>query len=125
MTLVLGSRCLVISVFGLAVTASTSFAADEAAQESRFITNARQLIFEGRRSGEGYFSPDSTKLIFQSEREQGNPFYQMYVLNLSTGDATRISPGTGKTTCGFFQSGADRVIFASTHDDAEAKAKQK
>ena len=74
-------------------------AADEATQESRFLTNPRQLIFEGRRSGEGYFSPDGSKLIFQSEREEGNPFYQMYVLDLNTGETTRVSPGKGKTTC--------------------------
>src|SRR3984893_19063574 len=75
--------------------------------------------------GEGYFSPDGQKLIFQSEREPGNPFYQMYLLDLRSGDTTRVSPGTGKTTCGFFQPGTDRVIFASTHGDKESAAKQK
>jgi hypothetical protein len=100
-------------------------AADEATQESRFITNARQLIFDGRRSGEGYFSPDGAKLIFQSEREESNPFYQMYVLDLNSGETTRVSPGTGKTTCGFFRPGTDRVIFASTHADPQALEKQK
>lgn len=100
-------------------------AADEAPQESRFITNARQLIFEGRRSGEGYFSPDGGKLIFQSEREEGNPFYQIFVLDLNTGETTRVSPGTGKTTCGFFQPGTDRVLFASTHADSQVMEKQK
>ena len=100
-------------------------AADEATQESRFLTNPRQLIFEGRRSGEGYFSPDGSKLIFQSEREEGNPFYQIYVLDLNTGETTRVSPGKGKTTCGFFQPGTDRVIFASTHADPQSEAKQK
>ncbi|HJX26040.1 MAG TPA: M28 family peptidase [Chthoniobacterales bacterium] len=103
----------------------SAFAADDPAQENRFITNARQLIFEGRRSGEGYFSPDGGKLIFQSEREAGNPFYQMYSLDLRTGDTTRVSSGTGKTTCGFFQPGTDRAIFASTHGDSEAVAKEK
>ena len=100
-------------------------AADDAAQEQIFITNARQLIFDGRRSGEGYFSPDGSKLIFQSEREEGNPFYQMYVLDLNTGESARVSPGTGKTTCGYFQPGTDRVIFSSTHADPQAHAKQK
>jgi hypothetical protein len=52
----------------------TLFATDDSAQEARFLTNTRQLIFEGRRSGEGYFSPDGIRLIFQSEREPGNPF---------------------------------------------------
>ena len=94
--------------------------ADDAANEARFLTNTRQLIFEGKRSGEGYFSPDGGKLIFQSEREEGNPFYQMYLLDLSSGDTTRVSPGIGKTTCGFFQPGTNRVLFASTHADPDA-----
>jgi len=64
-------------------------------------------------------------MIFQSEREEGNPFYQMYLLDLLSGDTTRVSPGIGKTTCGFFQPGTGRVLFASTHADPEALAKQK
>jgi Tol biopolymer transport system component len=119
-----GTKAAVL-IFVAVVLCVPAEAADEAAQEARFIANARQLIFEGRRSGEGYFSPDVGKLIFQSEREAGNPFYQIYVLDLNTGDTSRISNGTGKTTCGFFQPGTDRVIFASTHADAQALAKQK
>ncbi len=123
--MVTGNLKLPAFIFALALAVAPAFAADDVTQESHFITNARQLIFEGRRSGEGYFSPDASKLIFQSEREEGNPFYQMYVLDLSTGDTTRISPGTGKTTCGFFQPDSERVIFASTHPDPDARAKQK
>ena len=114
-----------ILVFALALSVTRVPAADEADQESRFITNPRQLIFEGRRSGEGYFSPDGGELIFQSEREEGNPFYQMYVLDLKTGDTMRVSPGTGKTTCGFFQPGTDHVLFASTHADPQAAGETK
>ncbi len=40
-----------------------------------FLHHLRPLIFEGRRSGEGYFSPDGLHLVFQSEREPKNPFY--------------------------------------------------
>src|ERR1051326_8959548 len=93
--------------------------------EGLFLSNARQLIFEGRRSGEGYFAPDGRALIFQSEREPGNPFYQLYLLDLESGDTRRVSPGTGKTTCAFFRAGSDEVLFASTHHDPEAAAKQK
>jgi Tol biopolymer transport system component len=114
-----------VCFFVTAVLFASAKAADEATQESGFITNTRQLIFEGRRSGEGYFLPDGSKLIFQSEREESNPFYQMYVLDLNSGETTRVSPGTGKTTCGFFQPGTDRVIFASTHADPQSQAKQK
>jgi len=52
------------------------FAADaNITGETQFLANTRQLTFEGKRSGEGYFSPDGKALIFQSEREPGNPFY--------------------------------------------------
>jgi len=99
--------------------------AEENKDEARFLSNARQLIFEGRRSGEGYFSPDGKALTFQSEREPDNPFYQIYTLDLTSGDTHRVSPGTGKTTCSFFRPGKDEVLFASTHLDPKAREKQK
>jgi Tol biopolymer transport system component len=117
-------RSIIAAALLLGLSAS-AFAADDSSQENRFISNARQLVFEGKRSGEGYFSPDGKKLIFQSEREPENPFYQQYILDLETGETTRVSPGKGKTTCGFFQPGSDRVLFASTHADPDALAKQK
>ncbi len=95
-----------------------------AQSEATFITKARQLTFEGKRSGEGYFSADGTQMIFQSEREAGNPFYQIYLMDLATGDQQRVSPGVGKTTCAWIHPDGKRVMFASTHLDAEAKAKQ-
>jgi len=108
-----------------AVAIAPSHAADSVADESQFLSHTRQLTFEGRRSGEGYFAPDGNLLVFQSEREPGNPFYQIYLLDLLSGETARVSPGTGKTTCSFFQPGTGRVIFASTHLDPEAVAKQK
>src|SRR4051794_36615316 len=66
-----------------------------------FLTGMRQITFEGVRAGEGYFSRDGKLLIFQSEREAGNPFYQMYLMNLESGATHRVSPGNGKTTCGW------------------------
>jgi Tol biopolymer transport system component len=99
-------------------------AAALAQNEADFITNPRQLTFEGRRAGEGYFNADGTKLIFQSEREEGNPFYQIYLMDLETGDQERISPGIGKTTCAWIHPDGKRVLFASTHTDPESKKLQ-
>src|ERR1041385_1839376 len=93
--------------------------------EARFLSNVRQLVLEGKRSGEGYFSVDGKVMVFQSEREPDNPFYQIYVLDLESGDTTRVSPGYGKTTCAFLRPNSDDVLFASTHLDAKAKEKQK
>ena len=92
--------------------------------EADFLTNSRQLTFEGKRSGEGYFNADGTKMIFQSEREEGNPFYQIYLMDLETGDQERISPGMGKTTCAWIHPDGKRVLFASTHTDPDSKKLQ-
>jgi Tol biopolymer transport system component len=100
--------------------------ADEATtyQERDFLTRIRRLTVEGRRAGEGYWAPDGKRIVFQSEREPGNPFYQIYVLDLSNGETKRISPGTGKTTCSFFRPGSDEILFASTHADPKSKQLQ-
>jgi len=95
-----------------------------AAGEREFLSRVRRLTIEGRRAGEGYWSPDGTRLVFQSEREPGNPFYQIYTLDLTTGDSARVSPGIGKTTCAFFRPRTDQILFASTHHDPKSKTLQ-
>lgn len=89
------------------------------------LSGINQLSFEGRRSGEGYFSRDGRQLVFQSEREAGNPFFQIYTLDLRTGEQQRLSPGVGKTTCGYFHPSGGQALFSSTHLDKDAAAKQK
>ncbi len=109
---------LILSGFGVALWGENSGA------EKQFLSHIRQLIYEGQRSGEGYFSPDGNNLIFQSEREPGNPFFQIYILSFLTGETWRVSPGIGKTTCAFFRPGSDEVLFGSTHLDPAAPKKQ-
>src|SRR5882762_3829106 len=92
--------------------------------ERDFLSRIRRLTVDGKRAGEGYWSPDGKRLVFQSEREPGNPFYQIYALDLTTGDTKRISPGYGKTTCSFFRPGSDEIEFASTHHDPKSKQYQ-
>lgn len=88
-----------------------------------YISNMRQLTFEGRRAGEGYLSKDGQQLIFQSEREADNPFYQIYLMDLQTGKTHRVSPGQGKTTCSWIHPDGKKVLFASTHADPDLKKK--
>jgi Tol biopolymer transport system component len=100
------------------------FAAVEAqtpSVERDFLTRIRRLTVEGRRAGEGYWSKDGRQLVFQSEREPGNPFYQIYLMEMTSGDVTRMSPGTGKTTCSFINPATGDVLFASTHHDTRSK----
>src|SRR3979409_2274785 len=83
-------------------------------QERDFLSRIRRLTVDGKRAGEGYWSPDGKRLVFQSERAPGNPFYQIYALDLASGETKRISPGIGKTTCAFFRPNTAEIEFAST-----------
>ena len=89
------------------------------------LSRTRQLTFEGRRSGEGYYSRDGSRFIFQSEREEGNPFFQIYLMDMVRREVSRLSPGQGKTTCGWIHPEGGRVLFASTHHDPESGRKQR
>ena len=96
-------------------------AADWEKQEQTYLKNIRQVTKDYLRAGEGYFSPDGKKIIFQAEEKGENPFYQMFVMDLETGATRRVSPGAGKTTCGFFHPQGKKIIWASSHLDPEAK----
>jgi Tol biopolymer transport system component len=98
---------------------------DWKASEEAHLKNIKLVTFDFVRSGEGYFSPDGTKIIFQAEEKgTGNPFYQIFVMDLKTGKAVRVSPGVGRTTCGYFRPDGQKIIFASSHGDPDAKKHQ-
>jgi Tol biopolymer transport system component len=112
----------------ISLSAALSFGqetAHTAYTEKDFLSRPRRITVEGRRAGEGYFSPDGKKMVFQSEREPGNPYFQIYQLDLETGETKRLSPGMGKTTCAFFQGHTGNVLFASTHHDPRSLDLQK
>lgn len=106
----------VLALFALAATLvgqETGASYDEA----DFLSRTRRLTFEGARAGEGYFAPDGSQMVFQSEREEGNPFYQIYLMDMSSGEVRLVSPGYGKTTCPFIRPGKGDILFGSTHHD--------
>ena len=92
--------------------------------ESELLTGTYQLITDSLRSGEGYFSADGDRFIFQSEVSGGNPFYQIFLRDLETGATDLVSPGIGLTTCAWIHPTLDRIMFSSTHEDPEALIKQ-
>jgi Tol biopolymer transport system component len=115
---------LAISLTGLAGASWTVIAAQGPGGERDFLSRIRRLTIDGRRAGEGYWSPDGRQLVFQSEREPGNPFYQIYLMDMETGNTTRVSPGVGKTTCSFINPATGDILFASTHHDPRSKQLQ-
>src|SRR4051812_19350373 len=93
-------------------------------EEAAHLRNIKQLTRDFVRAGEGYFSPDGKTIIFQAEeKDSGNPFYQIFTLDLATGRTHRVSPGVGKTTCSYFSPDGKKILFASTHLDPDAKSK--
>jgi len=114
---------LSIGLLPMLLTVSSVPADVATGNEADLLSNTRQLTFAGRRAGEGYFSADGDRMIFQSERDSANPFYQIHLLDLTTGDIERVSPGHGKTTCAWIHPAGGRVLYASTHEDPEALAK--
>ncbi len=96
--------------------------ADWEKAESAHLTNIRQVTKDFVRAGEGYFAPDGKTIIFQAEeKDTGNPFYQIFTMDLGTGRTVRVSPGVGKTTCSYFAPDGKKIIFASSHLDPDAK----
>jgi TolB protein len=76
------------------------------------LANIRQLT-NGGENAEAYFSHDGRRLIFQSTRD-GRTCDQQYVMNVDGSGLRRVSNGLGKTTCGFFMNGDQRILFASS-----------
>jgi len=111
----------------LSLVVFTVLAADPAPwqeKEAAHLKNIKQLTTDYVRAGEGYFSPDGKTIIYQAEEKTtGNPFYQIFTMDLATGRTHRVSPGVGKTTCPYFSPDGKKVIFASSHLDPDAKAK--
>lgn len=104
-------------LFLLAGDPKTDWTKDEAAH----LKNVKQVTTGFARAGEGYFSPDGKLIIYQAEEKGDNPFYQQFVQNLDSGRFRRVSPGVGKTTCGYFHPSEKKIIFASSHLDPDAK----
>lgn len=112
---------LVLSTL-LAQAPAAQPADDWKAAESPYLKNITQLTTDFGRAGEAYFSPDGKSLIFQAEEKgTGNPFYQIFTLELATGKFRRVSPGVGKTTCSFFSPDGKKILFSSSHLDPNAK----
>jgi Tol biopolymer transport system component len=124
MTLRLWPALALLCIGAVTLTAQTP-SGPAGNRERDYLSRVRRLTVEGRRAGEGYWSPDGTRLVFQSERDPANPFYQIYTLDFSTGETKRVSPGMGKTTCAFFRPGTDQILFASTHHDPRSLQLQK
>lgn len=109
---------LVIIAFGLIGILAADGAAAQDSIEAKYLTNIRQVTSGFEKAGEGYFSPDGGRIVFQATRD-GYPFYQIYWQELRGGEPKRISTGRGRTTCAYFHPTEPRILFASSHQDPQ------
>ncbi len=95
-------------------THSTSGSAGTLAAEpgESHLGGLKQLTFGGE-NAEAYFSQDGSWITFQSTRD-GRTCDQQYVMRSDGSELKKVSVG-GKTTCGWFLPGSQRLFFASTH----------
>ncbi|MDH3510987.1 MAG: hypothetical protein OER85_09060 [Gammaproteobacteria bacterium] len=114
--LLIGGMALVASVSVNAGSAKTLFLKSVHSPDEVRLANVRQLTTE--QAAEAYFSFDDQKIIFQSRRA---PYDcdQQYIMNADGSDMKLLSNGLGQTTCGHFFPDGSRVIYASTHADAD------
>jgi Tol biopolymer transport system component len=85
----------------------------EAASADRHMINVKQLTTDGD-NGEAYFSWDSRKLIFQSNRG-GYQCDKIWTMNIDGADKKMVSPAHGANTCSFFFPDNKKIVFASTN----------
>jgi len=83
-----------------------------------FFSEIRQLTFGGQ-NAEAYFSADGSQLIFQRTGPD-EACDQQYIMNVDGSDMRRVSSGLGKTTCGYFYQGDERIVYSSTAHVSDA-----
>jgi Tol biopolymer transport system component len=78
------------------------------------LANVRQLTAGGQ-NAEAYFSPDGTRLIFQSTMPGVSECDQQFTMTLDGQNLRMVSTGMGRTTCGYFLGDGRRIVYSSTH----------
>ena len=81
--------------------------------ETRFA-NMHRLTHGGSNS-EAYFSADGNQLIFQATRAGVSQCDQIFTMDLDGTNVRMVSTGGGRTTCGYYYPGRNRLIYSSTH----------
>jgi TolB protein len=107
----LGAATVFVAALSFLVRQNPAWVAAEPGETH--LANIRRLT-NGGENAEAYFSHDGRWLTFQSTRD-GSGCDQQYVMRVDGTALHRISNGRGKTTCGWFFPGDERLFFASSH----------
>ena len=75
--------------------------------------NLRQLTFGGQ-NAEAYWSTDDEWIMFQATPRDAQ-CDQQFTMRPDGSDLSLVSTGVGRTTCGYFFPGNDKIVYGSTH----------
>lgn len=78
------------------------------------LRNIRQITVGGE-NAEAYWAFDGSMLIYQGNKPDGPGCDQIFLLDPRTAVSTRVSNGTGRTTCSYFYPSGDQILYSSTH----------
>lgn len=82
-------------------------------EEERHLGSIVQLTFGGQ-NAEAYWSADDAWIMFQAT-PRGAGCDQQFTMRPDGSDLSLVSTGTGRTTCGYFIPGNEKILFGSTH----------
>jgi TolB protein len=103
------------SVGGTEGTSATGAVPFEAAADEARLRGMMRLTHGGSNS-EAYFSPDGQQIIFQATRPGESECDQIFTMGIDGMNVRKVSTGLGRTTCGYFVAGTDRIVYSSTHE---------
>jgi len=81
-------------------------------EESHFAS-LKQITFGGQ-NAEAYWSTDDEWISFQATPRDAE-CDQQYTMRPDGSDLRLVSTGLGRTTCGYFFPGNDKIVYGSTH----------
>ncbi|MGB5525663.1 MAG: hypothetical protein WBN79_02240 [Gemmatimonadota bacterium] len=87
------------------------------------IQSLRQITFGGQ-NAEAYWSTDDEWIMFQATPRDAT-CDQQFTMRPDGSDLSLVSTGTGRTTCGYFFPGNEKIVYGSTHlgnDECPAEA---
>ncbi len=85
--------------------------------EESHLASLRQLTFGGQ-NAEAYWSTDDEWIMFQAT-PRGASCDQQFTVRPDGSDLSLVSTGVGRTTCGYFFPGNEKIVYGSTHLGAE------